>query len=234
MNSGRRVVGVSGDAGPEALDEQTVPLACSFAGSGALERAVALDFEWIWFIAPGAQPRCDALERLFEAVQPDGEPPAVLVAGMVLDSNSRPLDHELPAADHTDMNVVIRLVSRGLLPVRHVTFAHCLVERRAFLRHGLPDTRRFGRYAPLDWTARALREGTGYFNPRSVVTLARNALPARESALSATLTTLRMARSGAWTKGESVRALSGLISQNLRTSHLGPHGGRAGRLAELD
>ncbi len=215
--TGLRVAAVQPGPGASGAGRQTEPPHEVFAGPGALARALGSDAQWLWFLAPGAQPREDALAQLVGAVrlELELEPRASLVAGLVLDERTgRPLEDELPAPDGADVAAVIRLVGRHLCPIRHAPLANCLVERAAFDRHGPPDVRAFGRHAAVEWTARVLRSEPGRLCADSVVVLA--AAPPRRgarSALAAVPATLRTARSGAWTRGEALQAFAALAAE---------------------
>lgn len=191
-------------------------LADVLVGPGALARGVAGDSDWLWLLADGARVRGDALPRLLGAVTPAGEPAAALVAGIVLDGGGHPVDALLPAADQSDTSLVLRLAAARLCPVRHASFAHTLVRRADFERFGLPDERAYGRYAPEQWTARLLREEPGRLCAESVVTLPAMATP-NPRGLGATFAgvaaTVRMARSGVWTRGETLHAVSALAAE---------------------
>jgi hypothetical protein len=179
----------------------------------ALEQAIASDADWLWLLADGAQPASDALERLLDAVEPAGEPRAALVAGLVNDGSGRVIGDALPGFLQNDDDAVLRLVAQRLLPLRSATFDHCLIRRTCFVHHGVPDTEALGRHAPVAWTARVLRDAPGYFTPLSIARLAgppRSEPPPRWPA--ATMNTLRMTRTGGWTRGESARALARLLT----------------------
>lgn len=174
----------------------------------AFARALASDAEWLWFLAEGARPRDDALERLIAATRPEDAAPATLLAGLLVDERGRPLDGDVQAAPRINSAEVVGLVRQGLLPIRSAGFANCLVPRAAFSRHGLPDTGRFGPHAPEEWTARVLRSEPGYLVPASVVVLPAAAEPAGGgAAVSNLLATVRMLPTGTWTRGDAVRAL---------------------------
>jgi hypothetical protein len=210
-----RVAAVLAEGSPAVTGRQTEPVQDVFAGPGALARARASDAQWLWFLAAGARAREDALQRLLLAAEPADEPRASLVAGMVLDEHDRrPVEDELPAPDRADIGAVIHLVALHLCPIRHATLANCLVARAAFERHGCPDVRAFGRHAAVEWTARVLRMEAGRFCADSVVVLSP-AEPRRgpRSALAHAPATLRMARSGAWTRGESLEAFARLVAE---------------------
>ncbi len=210
-----RVAAVLAGGSPTRLARQTEAVPEVFAGPGALARARACDADWLWFLAARARVREDALQRLLGAVEPEAEPRAALVAGMVLDErDGRPVEDELPAPDPSDIGVVIRVIPRHLCPIRHATLANCLVARAVLQRHGEPDTRRFGRYAAVEWTARVLRSEPGRFCADAVAVLSPapgGDAPARPT-LAAAAATLRMARTGAWTRGESLQALGRLAA----------------------
>jgi hypothetical protein len=178
------------------IGEQTVTPAVVCA---QLSAAVAGDADWLWLLAPAARPRPDALACLLAGAA--AEPRAWLFAGMVLDGGGEPLERELPAPARGDVSAVIRSAAQGLCPIRHATFANCLVRREAFARYGLPDTAAFADFAASHWTARVLADEPGYLCARSVVTIADRHQP------HAVLATLRMIRSGVWTRGESLAAL---------------------------
>jgi hypothetical protein len=176
-----------------------------FFGCHGLERALTCDADWIWLLAGGGVPRADALERLLEATALDGESPAALLSGTVVDATGAAIECRLPAADQQHPHL-IRLVGKHALPIRATTFANCLVAAACFARHGLPDEARFGPYAGIEWSARALRNDIGYFIPSSVVSL--EDLTSRRAALVALPALLRTFRSGALTRGDALHRLT--------------------------
>jgi hypothetical protein len=195
------------------LAQQTLPPLAVFAGADGLARAISSEAAWLWLIEGGGSPHADALERLCGASAIAGEPPAAVVSGIVRNPEGVPLESELPAVGHLDVGAVVRLAERRVAPIRHATFANCLVERSAFLRHGMPDPR-FGRYAAVEWTARVLRDRAGRFCPASVVIRDSGVAPCEEaSRFAEAAATMRMVRSGAWTRGESARELLALAAR---------------------
>lgn len=174
----------------------------------AFTRALASDAEWLWFLAEGARPRDDALERLTAAIEPEDAAPATVLAGLLVDDRGDPVDAGVQPAPGIDSAEAVRLVRQRLLPIRSAGFANCLVARAAFSRHGLPNTRKFGPHAPEEWTARVLRKEPGYLVPASVVVLPARAEPAdRGAGLSNLLATMRMLPTGTWNRGDAARAL---------------------------
>jgi hypothetical protein len=181
-----------------------------FHGKDALIAAFASRAPWIWLLGARAAPRPDALECLLECAAPAGERPASLLAGMVLDPDGAPVGRDLPAGGGRSLADVVRLTARSLLPIRHATFANCLVARECLEREGLPDVARYGPYAAAEWSARALRGGAGYFVPASVVVLERGPARPRAPALRSIPALVRMTRTGTWTRGETLAAASAL------------------------
>lgn len=195
------------------LTRQTRPPDDAFTGRFALERALTSGADWIWLLARGANPRVDALERLLDARALPGETPASLLAGTVVDVTGGNLACQLPAGDarHTDL---VRLVGKRALPIRNTTFANCLAARDCFLHHGLPDELRYGSYAAVEWSARALREETGYFIPSSIVLLDMPA--SRRDAVRSIPALVRMLRTGAWTRSEALNSVTTSLAISLR------------------
>lgn len=159
---------------------------------------------WLWFLAEGARPCDDALERLVAAIEPEGLPPATVVAGLLVDEHGEPLADRLQPAPRIDAALAVRLVGRRLLPIRCAGLAHCLVARSAFDRHGRPDVRRFGPFAAEEWTARVLRTECGYLVPGSRVVLPGAHGGGRGVPLRATL---RMLPTRTWSRGDAARAV---------------------------
>ena len=178
----------------------------------ALAGAARGDAEWLWLLAPAARPGADALERLLQAARPRGEPAAAIVAGLVLDDRGEVIDRALPGFRQSDEEAVVRLVARRLLPIRSAPFDHCLVARECFERYGLPDRPAFGRFAAVVWSARVLSAEAGYFTPLSRVTVPPDSLMIGGGRGAAARGAVRAARSGAWTRGETLRALAGLVA----------------------
>lgn len=194
------VVAVSPADVPQ-LKRQSHPPDAVLAGPDGLERALREGADWVWLLARGADPHPDALERLVSAHASAGDPPASLLAGRVVDPHGTTIASEVPAGDPRNPQLV-RLVGRRMLPIRHTTFANCLVARGCFTRHGVPDERRYGLYAAIEWSVRALRVETGYFIPSSVIRV--DPRPSRRDAFAGIPPLIRMLRSGAWTRGEAL------------------------------
>src|SRR5207248_8471397 len=68
-----------------------------------------------------------------------------------------------------DADLLVGAVGRGLLPVRAATFVSLLLSRRAVDRVGLPARHFFFQADDIEYTARVLRDGRGFFVPSSIV-----------------------------------------------------------------
>ncbi|HWH95418.1 MAG TPA: hypothetical protein VNT03_16270 [Baekduia sp.] len=178
------------------------------AGPDALAQALATPAEWLWFVAERARPREDALDLLLAAVEPEDAAPATVLAGLLVDERGAPLERDLQATPRLDAEAAVHLVRQCLLPIRSAGFAHCLVARVEFDRHGLPDHRRFGPFAGEEWTGRVLRESVGYLVAASAVELPAQAeRPDRGPSLLHLRAAMHMLPTGTWSRGDAVRAL---------------------------
>lgn len=168
-------------------------------GPDQLRAATRGESEWLWLLGSGMRPRDDALAPLLGA---SGD--AAIVAGVAVDAADRILVDRLPIVSARSLEDVVGLVGRALLPIRATPFVNVLVRRTCFERYGLPDERRYGRWAPLEWSARVLGEHAGYLVPASRVALeveAESALPPEARAFG------RMLWSSTWTRGDALAAL---------------------------
>ena len=204
MTRSAPAVAVASPRAVPGLERQTRVPDESFGGPVALERALSSGAEWIWLLAGGAIPRADALERLVEATALSDEAPPSLLAGAVGDSSGELYADLLPSPDQQHPDLAM-LVGKHVLAIRNLTFANSLVARECFVRHGLPDERRYGRYAAVEWSARALRADTGYFVPSSVVSL--EALPERRADIRSMTAFIRTFRADAWPRGDALHEL---------------------------
>jgi hypothetical protein len=210
--SAEKVVAVLKEPSGLGLTEQDGAVDAVFTGDNALLQAIESNSEWLWLLAPGVHPETGALEHLLRATTPTADPVAAVVAGAVLDGSGRPVKNWLPAPQYADSAAILRLVPQRLLPIRHAPFANCLVRRSAFALFGVPDTARFGPYAARAWTAAVMRREPGYFAPLSVARLTdRASSTSRRDTLAGTYYALRVAGTGIWTKGESLRELKRIV-----------------------
>ena len=186
-----------------------------------LSRARAEGYEWVWVLDGPPIPAQDALERLLAAAHGPERPP-LLLASLVLDAAGRPVERLLARADEAYRDRVFRSIQRRLIPIRRASLAGALVHRDAVARHGLPRPERYGVEAGAEWTSRIVRDvaghrdAAGYLVPTSVVVMADPGEgPSGLGALRALPATMRMVAGGAWTWGESVKAIARLARRTL-------------------
>lgn len=147
----------------------------------------------LWLLNSEAAPSGDALAVLVE----DGSVPAV---SLPVDDRGAPVDTALGRFVESDVGAVLDEARRRRVPMRHTSVVSLLVARDAVAGLDPPDPARFGRYAGSEWTARLFARHPGMLVARSRVTL-RSAEPGSP------LEALRMARSGVWGRGETLREL---------------------------
>jgi len=174
-----------------------------------LESAYGSLFEWIWVLDGASLPAGDALSPLLATAQSalDATPPSI-IAGMVIDHAGAPVRSLLAAGRERETELVVKMCEQRLLPIRHASLANTLIRRDALLAHGLPGYKRLGRHAAHEWTARVLADSAGYLAPASFATAARYDTSTRSEAL---LDDLRMWRTGAWTRGDTLKAATNAV-----------------------
>jgi hypothetical protein len=173
--------------------------------ASSLAAAVETGAQLVWLLEPGAVHARGALERLVDALGPPGEAP--LATGLALESSGRPADALTPRGKQLDVE---ELAAGGLrrLPVRYAHLANTLVRRDAIERAGLPQAS-FGPYAAQEWTTRLLAGRRAWLEPASTVRLPAGWAP-RQPGWRDAAATMRMLRTGAWSRGEALRALAAL------------------------
>lgn len=147
----------------------------------------------VWLLDARATPSSDTLPALLE----HRDAPA---ASLPVDSAGVPIEAALGRIDDGDADTVLARISERRVPLRHTTVTSLLLERDLLVGVAPPDPDRFGRYAGTEWTARVFARRAGMLVPASRVELAP---PPAGSPLAA----VRMARSGAWRRGEALREL---------------------------
>jgi rhamnopyranosyl-N-acetylglucosaminyl-diphospho-decaprenol beta-1,3/1,4-galactofuranosyltransferase len=155
-------------------DATVVELGTNEGSSGGFHHGMkwACDrgFDWLWVMDDDTIPTPTALERLLELPERAPELPApVILASKVLwtDGSLHPMN--TPGSNLRDMEVYVRCVELGVLPLRWNTFPGLLVKREAIERHGVPRKHFFIWSDDIDFTARILRYEPGYMVPASVV-----------------------------------------------------------------
>lgn len=177
-------------AAPSDLVHETLPLRSLADLREAADRATS---ELLWILDARCQPAPDALPALLDA----GRRPAVSVPTDFRGQIAEPL---LGRFDDSDDEAVLAAVEERRVPLRHTPVVSLLVDRSAVLALAPPDPGRFADYAGTEWTVRLFRPRAGVLVPTSRVMLAAASDPAFIPAL-------RMLRSGAWRRGETLREL---------------------------
>jgi rhamnopyranosyl-N-acetylglucosaminyl-diphospho-decaprenol beta-1,3/1,4-galactofuranosyltransferase len=127
--------------------------------AAALERG----HDRLWLLDDDTIPSPTALEALLDA------PDAALLCSHVewTDGTLHPMNAPWPRWDRPAS--ALDAIERGLLEVRAATYVSVLVDRAAVERHGPPRVPFFIWGDDVEFTARLLREETGYYVPGSVV-----------------------------------------------------------------
>ena len=147
----------------------------------------------VWLLDSGAAPADGALQALVDAAHT----PAV---SMPVDEHGAPVEPLLGRFTESDKAAMLDAASRGRVPLRHTRVVSMLVDRATLLEHHAPDVAGLGPYAGSEWTARVFARTRGMLVPSSTV---RVASPGATSLRHA----LRMARTGVWRRGETLREL---------------------------
>ena len=158
------------------------------------EAAEAATTSLLWIVDGAAKPLADALPSLLGA----GTTPA---ASLPVDDAGVAVETLIGRFADDDDDALVAAAGRRQIPIRHTHLLSLLVDREPVLRLDPPDPGRFGPYAGSEWTARLFALGGGVLVPASRVQASG---AARASALSA----MRVMRSGAWRRGETLRELT--------------------------
>jgi GT2 family glycosyltransferase len=111
------------------------------------------------------EPQPGALAALREAAG-DGDPLVLASRVVWTDGSLHPMNW--PWVKQEPKAALLDGSARGRLPLRAASFVSVLVHRDAVDRHGLPHAHYFIWNDDLEWTARVLRDGDGWWVPASV------------------------------------------------------------------
>lgn len=128
--------------------------------------------DWLWIMDDDTIPTSDALEQLLGALERiDGLPDPILLASKVVWTDGTLHPKNLPWArlDEQGLETFVAAADRRLVPIRTASFVSVLVRRSAVQAHGLPHRHYFIWGDDGEWTARVLKDATGYLVPASVV-----------------------------------------------------------------
>jgi rhamnopyranosyl-N-acetylglucosaminyl-diphospho-decaprenol beta-1,3/1,4-galactofuranosyltransferase len=125
---------------------------------------------WLWLLDDDSFPRPTALAELLAPLELlDGRAQPAILCSRVEWRDGEPHPMNRPTVRRRDPEQLVEAVRLGLLPLRCATFVSLLLSRDAVERVGLPFSHYFWQADDIEYTARALRDATGYFVPGSVV-----------------------------------------------------------------
>ena len=147
----------------------------------------------VWLLDARAAPSEGALAALLG----HGYEPAV---SMPVDHRGAPVEALLGRFTESDKAGILEAVRNRRVPLRHTWVISMLVGRDTVLGEPAPDPARFGAYAGTEWTARVFSSSPGMLIPASRVLVGADMRGSLRDAL-------RMARTGVWRRGETLREL---------------------------
>jgi hypothetical protein len=161
---------------------------------GAIHEAVrSVRAPLVWLLDARATPSGGTLAALLE----QGYEPAV---SMPVDEAGAPVEAVLGRFTESDKEGILKAVNERRLPLRHTYVLSMLIARELVLDEPAPDPPRFGVYAGTEWTARVFARKRGMLIPASRVRVPADMRGSLRDAL-------RMARTGVWRRGETLREL---------------------------
>lgn len=141
------------------------------------------------------------------------------MAGRVEWQDGQPHPMNVPTLRRRDPAGIQVAAAVGLLPLRATTWVSLLLSRSAVEQHGGPDRAFFYQADDIEYTARLLRRGHGYFVPESVV---EHRTPTRQTGTSDphrfyhhARNTVFMLRGSAWEPSEKPALLWVLVRSSV-------------------
>jgi rhamnopyranosyl-N-acetylglucosaminyl-diphospho-decaprenol beta-1,3/1,4-galactofuranosyltransferase len=206
----------STDGTPEMLRDEfpgvrVVALPENQGATGGFSEAIKAGYDhgadWIWLLDDDSIAGPTALAELLTVSEgPDGSGSPDLLCSRVEWRHGEPHPMNRPVLRRRDPEVLVDSVSRGLLPVRAATWVSLLLSRASIERAGLPPRHFFYQADDIEYTARILLEGQGYYVPGSVV---EHRTPTQHTAVDDdhrfyyhARNTVLMLRGGAWRPSE--------------------------------
>ena len=136
----------------------------------AIAAGCRTDADWLWLMDDDSIARPTALAELLAAIErADGAAPPVLMCSRVEWRDGRPHMMNRPVVQRRGPARLAGAVRSELLPVRAATWVSLLISRQAVERSGMPPRHFFYQADDIEYTARILRDGAGYYVPASVV-----------------------------------------------------------------
>lgn len=145
---------------------KTLHLSENTGGAGGfyegLKRAFEQGFDWIWLMDDDTIPTPSAYEALQKARQRlDVNKPTVLCSQVEwTDGTPHPMNN--PIIKTQDPVLLYTAAAQSLLPIRAASFVSFMVARSAVEQHGLPLKEYFIWNDDVEYSARILKDTTGY------------------------------------------------------------------------
>ena len=146
----------------------------NLGGAGGFHHGIASarakGYDWIWVMDDDSLATPEALARLIAACgeQDDGVRPAILASKVVwTDGELHPMNKPVLKLEKSDD--LFSCAARGLLPIRCASFVSVLIRGDIVDKHGLPFADYFIWNDDVEYTARILRENTGWWVSSSLV-----------------------------------------------------------------
>src|SRR3954454_7120566 len=133
-----------------------------------IERAHGEGHGWLWLMDDDTVPEPGALAALLEGARRAGDDPTILLSqALWRDGTLHPMNRPLVRADRP--GEMASAAARGLVAVRTGSFVSLLARREVIDRCGNVRADFFLWGDDFEWTARVLREASGYLVPESRV-----------------------------------------------------------------
>lgn len=143
-------------------------------GAGGFHHGIKIAMQkgsaWLWLMDDDSVATENALEQLINKSgrQEDGESPAILASKVVwTDGDLHPMNKPVLKLD--DQDLLFECAARSLLPIRCASFVSVLIRSEMVQKYGLPFADYFIWNDDVEYTARILRENTGWWVPSSLV-----------------------------------------------------------------
>jgi GT2 family glycosyltransferase len=177
----------------------------------ALPAALATGAEWLWVLDGRAVPQPEALAALLDTAGRDDLPRPGLLAGKVVLPGGDMHPDALPWPEIYEKEVSIAACAHRLVSLRAARPGSLLIRRDVVERVGGPRPDFVSHGEVLEWTARLLRDESGYLVPASVAVRADREAPDRRREF---VNRARMLRGGAWRPDEKLW-LAALLAEDV-------------------
>jgi rhamnopyranosyl-N-acetylglucosaminyl-diphospho-decaprenol beta-1,3/1,4-galactofuranosyltransferase len=145
-------------------------LGCSGGLDYGIKQAYDLDYDWLWIMDDDTIPTSAALEKLLDVISNSRNLPSpILLASKVLwiDNSLHKMNQPRFFVDR--VAEFLQAATKGLILIRSSSFVSLLIHRSAVEKYGLPQKHYFLWNDDSEYTARILKQETGYLVPESIV-----------------------------------------------------------------